>query len=310
MAGSSKVAIYGAVIANTLIAVSKFIASGITGSASMMAEGIHSLIDTCNGLLLLYGIKRSKRPADESHPFGYGLEVYFWSFIVAILIFALGGGIAMYEGIEATLHPADVSELKDPTINYIVLGLAILFEGAALFFALRAFRKENKGKYGLVQSVMKSKDSATVAIIMEDTAALLGLLIALVGVYLTHALQMPIIDGITSICIGVLLGLIAAFLAKQSKGLLLGESMSKDQLIKVKSIINNHPEVADFSPPKTMHFGPESVLLAVDVEFKNNLTTDRIEDVVMQMEREIKTAFPMIDKCFIETVGIDRGRKE
>lgn len=306
--GGSKVAIYGAVIANTLIAISKFIAAGFTGSASMMAEGIHSLVDTSNGLLLLYGIRRSKRPADESHPFGYGLEVYFWSFIVAILIFALGGGIAIYEGIEATLHPA--AEMHDPTWNYIVLGLAILFEGTALIFALRAFRKNNTGKYGLIQSVMRSKDSATVAIIMEDSAALIGLLIALVGITLAYQFNMPIIDGIASIFIGVLLSFVAIFLARQSKGLLLGESMSKEEIHRIRQILISKGEVADFSAPKTMHFGPESVLLAVDVEFKDHLETDEIERVVLELETEIKTTFPIIDKCFIETVGIDRGRKE
>jgi divalent metal cation (Fe/Co/Zn/Cd) transporter len=190
------------------------------------------------------------------------------------------------------------------------LFLAIAFEGAALFFALRSFKKHNTGKYGLVQSVMKSKDSASVAIIMEDTAAIIGLLVALIGVTLTHQLEMPIIDGITSICIGLLLGIVAAFLAKQSKGLLLGESMSPEQILRIKSIINGHIEVTDFSHPKTMHFGPESVLLAVDVEFRNNLLTDKIEDVVLQIETQIKAEFSMIDKCFIETVGIDRGRKE
>jgi cation diffusion facilitator family transporter len=215
MAGGSNLAIYGAIGANSLIAISKFTASFFTGSSAMLAEGIHSLVDTGNGLLLLLGIKRSQQEPDDLHPFGYGKEVYFWSFVVSILIFALGGGFAIYEGIHALQDP---QVIEDPTWNYVVLGAAIAFESVALYLALKTFNKSRAKNTNLIRSIVKSKDAATFAVIIEDTAAVAGLLVALLGIFLSQELNNPYMDGAASIVIGTILLAVATFLARESKG--------------------------------------------------------------------------------------------
>ncbi len=220
MAGKSKISIYGAITANVLIAISKFLAAFFTGSSAMLAEGIHSVIDTGNGLLLLLGISRSSRTADESHPFGYGKEIYFWSFVVSILIFSLGGGFAIYEGVHTLGNPEDI---ENPVWNYSVLGAAMVFEGTSLIIAIREFRKSNPSG-GLVSNIIKSKDPANFAVIIEDSAAVAGLLIALLGVFLSVQLENPYLDGVASLLIGAVLLGVATFLARETKNLLLGES--------------------------------------------------------------------------------------
>ena len=220
-AGGSNIAIYSAIGANILIAISKFIAAFFTGSSAMLAEGIHSLVDTGNGLLLLLGINRSKQAPDKMHPFGYGKEVYFWSFVVSILVFSLGGGFALYEGIHALQDP---HLIEDPTWNYVVLFAALVFEGTALYLSLKTFNKSRAGSGNLISSIIRSKDAATFAVIIEDSAAVAGLAIALLGVFLSQQLQNPYLDGTASVLIGILLLVVATFLARESKGLLLGES--------------------------------------------------------------------------------------
>ncbi len=252
MAGESKLAIYGAIAANTLIAISKFVASFFTGSSAMLAEGIHSLIDTGNGLLLLLGLKKSNKPADHAHPFGYGKEIYFWSFVVSILIFSLGGGFAIYEGIHALEDP---KVIEDPTWNYWVLIAAIIFEGTSLIIAIKTFKKSNPtGR--LIPNIIKSKDPANFAVIIEDTAAVTGLLIALIGIFLSQQLENPYLDGVSSLLIGVLLLVVATFLAHETKGLLLGESARPEVIAGIEKILSNNPEVKKWNFPKTMHFGP------------------------------------------------------
>ena len=223
MAGESKIAIYGAIVANFLIAASKFTAAFFTGSSAMLAEGIHSVIDTGNGFLLLLGIKKSKKPADDTHPFGYGKEVYFWSFVVSVMIFALGGGFAIYEGIHALEDPAVV---EDPVWNYAVLGAAILFEGTSLVIAIRTFNKTHPSG-GLLGNIIKSKDPTNFAVIIEDSAAVAGLLIAMLGVFLSQQLENPYMDGAASVVIGALLLSVSVFLARETKGLLLGEERKR-----------------------------------------------------------------------------------
>lgn len=301
MAGSnSKKAIIGAIVANTLIAISKFIASFFTGSSAMLSEGIHSLVDTANGFLLLLGIKRSKKEPDEKHPFGYGQEVYFWSFLVAILIFGLGGGFALYEGIHHTLHP---SEPGNPIWNYVVLTLAMAFEGVALHLALKAF-KTSRGNLGFVEAIRKSKDSATFAVIIEDSAALLGLMFAMIGVTLAQLTGNGIWDGISSIAIGLLLFTVSAFLAKEAKGLLVGEGMRPEELVALENLLNNHAKINRFETPKSLHFGPEEILLALDIDFQDGLTTDELEQEIYLIEKEIAALNPKITKIYIETKAI------
>lgn len=298
MAGNSKIAIYGAIGANILIAVSKFAAAAVTGSAAMLSEAVHSLVDTSNGFLLLYGIKQSKKPADEEHPFGYGQEVYFWSFIVAILIFGLGGGIAIYKGIVNVINP--VSHDTSLLINYVVLGMAMLFEGAALFFAMREFNK-SRGDLGIVEALKKTKDSATAAIIIEDSAALLGLIFAFLGIFLSDYFHAPVLDGVASIMIGVLLSGVAWFLANESKKLLVGEGLEKEDREDIKQLMANNTKIEGFGIIKSVYFGPNSVLLALDVNFVDGMTTDELEKVVISLENEIQTSKPFIDKIYIES---------
>ncbi len=300
MAGSSKKAIWGAIIANSLIAISKFVASFFTGSSSMLSEGIHSLVDTGNGLLLLFGIKRSQKPADDKHPFGYGNEVYFWSFIVAILIFALGGGIALYEGIEHLLHPRALTNVK---WNYVVLILALIFEGAALRVAMKEFNK-TRGDKTIIEALKDSKDMSTSAIVIEDTAALLGLLIALICVFLGDFTGIIYFDGLGSVLIGLLLISVSLFFAIECKGLLIGEGLMQDDVSKIEKILSDNKNVAAFKRPLSLFFGPEDVLVNLDVNFKDHLTSDEIEASVDQLEKDIKTTLPIVNRIFIEAETI------
>jgi len=299
MAGESKLAIYGAIAANALIAVSKFIASFFTGSSAMLAEGIHSLIDTGNGLLLLLGLKKAKKPADHEHPFGYGKEIYFWSFVVSILIFALGGGFAIYEGIHAL---GDPSVIEDPTWNYWVLFAAIIFEGTSLIIALKTFKKSNPSGR-LIPNIIKSKDPANFAVIIEDTAAVSGLIVALGGIFLSQQLNNPYLDGIASIIIGALLLVVATFLAHETKGLLLGESARPEIIEGIENIMANNSHVKKWNFPKTMHFGPDSILVVIEVDMLDDLDLLVAEKSVQTLRSQIKGKFPKIDQVFIQTTN-------
>lgn len=300
MAGGSKIAIYSAISANFLIATSKFIASFFTGSSAMLAEGIHSLVDTGNGLLLLLGIKRSKQEPDELHPFGYGKEVYFWSFVVSILIFALGGGFAIYEGIHALQNPTIIS---DPTWNYAVLFGALIFEGIALYLALKTFNKSRKKSGNIISGIIKSKDAATFAVIIEDAAAVFGLCIALLGIFLSQQLQNPYMDGAASVLIGMLLLVVATFLARESKGLLLGESASPDVLASVEKILKKNINIKDWALPQTMHFGPNKILLVVEIDLADNLGLQQAEQTMESLRLEIKHKIPSINQIYIQTIS-------
>jgi len=300
MAGNSKIAIYGAIGANTLIAIGKFMAAFFTGSSAMLAEGIHSLVDTGNGLLLLLGIKRSKQEPDEMHPFGYGKEVYFWSFVVSILIFALGGGFAIYEGIHALQDP---HVIEDPTWNYGVLIAALVFEGTALYLALKAFNKSRASSGNLIKNIVQSKDAATFAVIIEDAAAVIGLSIALIGVFLSQQLQNPYLDGAASVSIGVLLLGVATFLAKESKGLLLGESAVPEVIVSVEKIMKEHPSVKDWALPQTMHFGPDSILMVLEIDIIDSMNLLDAEDTMAQLRKKIQLQHPTITQVFIQSAN-------
>lgn len=299
-AKGSKLAIYGAIAANIAIAISKFIAASVTGSSAMISEGIHSVVDSFNGLLLLYGLKKSKKPADKKHPFGYGKEIYFWSFVVALLIFALGGGIAIYEGIIHLQHPVKVENVM---VNHIVLGMAILFEGSSLFVAVREFNGSFTLK-GLLKKIKKSKDSASFAVIIEDVGAIVGLVVALLGLLAGDFFDFAFADGLASIIIGLILSGMAVILATETKGLLLGESLSDEDLQKIKTILDRHPEILKYGLIKSIHFGPESVMLGLEVEFIDTLSIDDAERETLVIEKEIRNCCSHIDKVYIEAKDI------
>lgn len=304
MSGSSNKAIYGAIIANTAIAISKFIAAFFTGSSSMLSEGIHSLVDTGNGALLLFGIRKSRRPADELHPFGYGNEIYFWSFIVAVLIFALGGGIALYEGIQHIMHPR---ELKHVEWNYVVLISAIIFEGASLRIALKEFSK-TRGNKSFISELVDTKDSTTAAVVIEDSAALLGLVIALLSVFLGHITGIVYFDGAGSVLIGLLLIGVSLFFAVECKSLLIGEGLLEKDVLKITQILANDENVTAYKRPLSLYFGPLEVLVNLDVEFDDALTADQLEETVDKIEREIKNTIPSVNRIFIEAETILTGK--
>lgn len=303
--GSSKLPIYGAIAANLAIAISKFIVAGISGSSAMLSEGIHSLVDTGNGGLLLLGIHKSKKPADDTHPFGHGKELYFWSLIVAILIFSIGGGMSFYKGISHIEHP---SPLTDPFWSYIVLGFAFIFEGIALIVALKSFRKF-KGKKSYYEAIKLSKDPANFAVILEDSAALLGLIVAFAGLFLSHYFNNPVYDAYASIVIGVILALIAVLLATESKGLLIGEGANAEMSTSITTLVNADPSVEKAKKPLTMYFGPEEVLLALDINFKKDQTSHQIEDAVARIEKNIRHQHPVVKRIFIEATAISSNKK-
>ncbi len=306
MAGKSNKAIFSAIAANIAIAVSKFVAASFTGSATMISEGIHSLVDTGNGILLLFGIKRSKKPADEKHPFGYGNEVYFWSFVVAMLIFALGGGIALFEGIKHILHP---KELTDIVWNYAVLILAIIFEGSALTIALKQFKKTTGGK-SLYKAIRETKDTSTAAIIIEDSAAVSGLLIALLSLILGQVTGIAYFDGIGSVLIGLLLLTVSTFFALECKSLLIGEGLSEKEIKQITNILSEDKDVSAYTRPLSLFFGPEDILLNLNINFKDGLVADQIEQVIDRLERKIKQAIPHVNRIFIEAETIIAKNKK
>lgn len=297
MAGSSKKVIIAALIGNGLIAITKFIAAGITHSSAMLSEGIHSLVDTGNQVLLLFGLKQSTKPADADHPFGHGREVYFWSFIVAILIFAIGAGISIYEGIQHLLHPKEGS--GNYMVNYVVLGLAMVFEGAAWYYAWKEFRK-HKGEKGYLKAVHEGKDPTLFVVLFEDSAAMAGLIVAFFGVLLTDITGIHYFDGGASVLIGVILAITAAWLAYETKGLLIGESASRDDIAGIKQIAANHEEVKHVNEALTMHMGPQDILVNLSLDFADGITADKVEQVIADIDREIKEQIPAARRVFIE----------
>lgn len=304
--GTSKTAIYSALIANFIIAVSKFVASSVTGSSAMLSEGIHSLVDTGNQALLLLGIKKSAKPADPKHPFGHGKELYFWALIVAVLLFALGGGMSIYEGIMHMRHP---EPLSDPFWSYIVLLIAFVFESYAWYIAYKQLTKE-KSKLGIFQRLKASKDPAIFVVIFEDSAALLGVVVAFFGIFLGHYFNNPYFDGLASLIIGILLGVVAIFLVIESKGLLLGEGVNMPTFNSIKKILEDQEGVGKYQDPLTMHFGPHEVLVAINVEFERNLNSKEIELVIDHLENEIFTKHPEVKRIFIEAESITKRKKE
>lgn len=298
---SSKLSLYGGIAANVAIAVSKFVAAYITGSSAMLSEGIHSLVDTGNGGLLLYGMSRSQRPADAQHPFGHGKELYFWALIVAVLIFAIGGGMSFYEGIKHLEHP---EPLEDPLWNYIVLGVSIVFEGAALVLALRALLEKPTPGVSFWTTLRTSRDPAVFASVLENAAAVAGLLIALLGVYFGHLLNNPLFDGGASIIIGLLLMGVAVLLVSRTRALLIGEGVSEDTTQQVQELARRTPGVTSVRPPLTMYLAPNDVMLALDVDFDDHLTATQVEEAVEKVQDTIRAQYPDFKRIFIEAKSL------
>jgi cation diffusion facilitator family transporter len=294
-AGSTRV-IVAALIGNSLIAVTKFAAAAYTGSSAMLSEGVHSMVDTGNQLLLLFGLKQSRKPPDEDFPFGHGKEIYFWSFIVAILIFAVGAGISLYEGIARTITPHPVENVF---INYIVLAFAMIFEGGAWFFAFKAFGRV-KGGRGYIEAVQQGKDPTFFVVLFEDSAAMLGLVVAFVGVWLGDVTGNPIFDGIASIIIGLILGGTAAWLAYETKSLLIGERADREVVDGIRRIARAQPAVRHVNEVLTMHMGPEYILVNISVDFADNIRADDLEEAVAHIDHQIKSTYSNVKRIFIE----------
>ncbi|MBC7450039.1 MAG: cation diffusion facilitator family transporter [Cytophagales bacterium] len=298
--GGSNIAIVGALAANLLIAIIKFIAAAITGSSAMLSEGIHSLVDTGNTGLLLFGHYRSKRAPTNQHPFGFGKELYFWSLVVAISLFAIGGGMSIYEGIMHIKHPEPIENIF---WNYLVIAIAFVLSGFSLFVALRQFIKDNPGK-PLLKAIKDSKDPGTFSILFEDTADMLGLVVAFLGIYLGHKYNNPYIDGIASIIIGCILAGLSFMLAYETKGLLIGESAEQELIDSVVAIVNKNKAVEKVKAPLTLHFGPHDVMLALGIQFSEHISVNDLATTIDDIEVDIRTAHPEIKKIYIEVKSI------
>jgi len=302
---TSKTVIYSALAGNTAIALTKFAAAGFTGSAAMLSEAIHSVVDTGNQLLLLFGLRRAAKPADARHPFGYGLQLYFYTFVVAVLIFGVGAVVSFLHGLEKVRHPVSI---EHAWVNYVVLGLGILFEGAVWLVALKAFNRQRGGR-SMLAEIKSSKDPTVFTVLFEDTAALTGLMIALLGVFLSEALDMPVLDGIASMLIGLILALTAGFLAVESQSLLTGEAASHETRVGINRIARAEPGVVGLNQARTMHFGPNEILVALSLDFEDTLAAGEVERIVTRIERKLREAYPEVGHVFIEAQSFDADRR-
>jgi cation diffusion facilitator family transporter len=295
-AGGNRFTVIAAIAANGAIAVVKFIAAFFTGSSSMLSEGIHSLIDTANEALLLLGISRSSRPPDKRHPFGYGIELYFWSFVVAMLIFALGAGVSIYEGILAlgARHEVDY-----PMVAFVVLAAAFVFEGMSWTVAYREFNT-TRGDRGFFAHFRAHKDPAVFIVLMEDSAACIGVLIAAASLALSLWTGDTRYDAAGSIAIGVVLGITAYLLAHETKGLLIGEAANPELSSAIRQMLQDHPDVDSVNELRTVHLGPHEILVVVSVDFRNDISAEQVETTVSDLEREIRNRFADVRRVYIE----------
>ncbi|MDQ0315586.1 cation diffusion facilitator family transporter [Amorphus orientalis] len=298
MASGSKRVVYAAMIGNLAIAVTKFAAAAWTGSSAMLSEGIHSTVDTSNQAILLLGMKRASRPPDDRHPFGYGMEIYFWAFVVALLIFALGGSVSIYEGIHRLLEPEPIHQ---PWINFLVLGIAIVIEGFVFRIAWKELRHRQPNR-SIWRALRASKDPSVFAIFCEDFAALAGLTVALVGVALAYYLQMPVFDGIASILIGAILVATAVFLARETLSLMTGESASAGVLKDVDEVLSADDRVNHVGEVLTMHLGPREILVAVSIDFRETLSGEEVETTMRELTRALEASRDEISRVFLRPI--------
>ena len=294
--GESKLTVYAAIAANVAIAVTKFVVAAISGSAAMLSEGIHSTVDIGNGVLLLVGVNRSQREPTPEHPFGHGKELFFWSLIVAVLIFGVGGGVSAYEGV---IHIRHGSDLGDPFWSYLVLAAAALFEGTSFTVALRAFMRA-KGERPFLEALHGSKDPTTYTVLAEDSAALIGLAIAALGVWASKRFGMPVLDGVASLLIGVLLAAVAVLLIREARGLLIGEGIRPETAQEIRRLALEAPGVRAVGPILSMYIGPEEILLTLDVEFDPDVTADDVARSVNRVETAIRERYPKMRRIYVE----------
>jgi cation diffusion facilitator family transporter len=295
-ASESTRVVNAALLGNFLVALTKIAAALVTGSSAMMSEAVHSTVDTGNELLLLYGLRQAARPPDADHPFGHGREIYFWSFIVALLFFALGSVVSVYQGLHHIRSPAAIVK---PVVNFIVLGLALVFEGASWWVAFRQFRA-TKGDVGYLEAVRRSKDPTTFIVLAEDTGAVLGIVIALAGTIAAQVLARPALDGMASVGIGLLLGLIAVVLARETKGLLIGEPANSELVSSICAMASAEPGIQRSNGLFTVHMGPRQVVAALSVDFKDTLSALEVERIVASLEDRVRQAHPEVVSLLIK----------
>jgi cation diffusion facilitator family transporter len=296
---TSKTAIGAALIGNLLISITKGIAAGLSGSSAMLSEAVHSLVDTGNEVLLLYGLKRAAKPPDKVHPYGYGRELYFWSFVVALLIFAVGAGVSAYEGVVHIRHPEPIT---DVWINFVVLGLAAIFEGVSWWFGWKAFSRVRRSR-PIWDAFVASKDPTTFMVLFEDSAALVGIVIAAIATYFSWSLKLPWIDGAGSILIGAVLAIVAVLLARESKELLIGERASPELSAAVHQTASEDPCVHQVIDITTSQMGPDQVIATIAVEIDEDLRVPEVEQLIHRIEDAIRARFPQLFRIFIRPVA-------
>ena len=299
---SSQKVVYVAIACNLLVATGKYITAAITGSSAMLAEAFHSTADTGNEVLLLVGVKRSRRPPDRLHPFGHGKLLYFYSLLVAIYIFAIGGGLAVYEGVTRLLrHEA-------PSVhvgwNYVILAIAALFDSYSWVISYRELSSRYQPGETVWQHIIRSKDPTVFTIFLEDTAALLGIAIAFLGILLGHIFRNPYFDPAASILIGLLLAAISLLLGRESGALLTGESANDARVKRIRDIVCADPDVEELGDLLTMHLGPEQVLLNADIQFRRGLTIQQTEAAIDRIESQIREVEPAVKRIFIEAESL------
>jgi cation diffusion facilitator family transporter len=299
MASAAKASVFAAIGGNSAIAASKFVAAAITGSSAMLSEAIHSLVDAGNGALLLYGMRRSKRDPDETHPFGYGHELYFWSLVVGMLIFGFGGALSIFEG---WLHVRNPEAIAEPKWNYVVLGIAAVFEAITWVFGWRAFSKDRRGR-GVMEAIVRSKDPTSFSVLVEDTAALLGIAAAFIGIWGSTSFGLPWADGAASIAIGILLCAVAVLLVNESRKLLVGEGVERATLARLRTMVEEDAAVERIGRILSMYLGPDEVMAVIEVRFRSNEATD-IREAVERIKGAIQREFPKIRRISFDTAAL------
>ena len=295
-----------ALVANLGIAVSKFFAAWITGSSAMLTEGVHSVVDSTNQLLLMWGRRAAKKPPDRYHPFGYGRELYFWSFVVAVLVFALGAGVSVYEGI---IHIAEPEGAISPIIAYVVLLVAFLLEGWSTLEAFQDFKKA-KGDLGWFQAVRRSKDPPAFIVLLENGAAMAGIIAAAVGLMLSQLTGDPFYDGAASVVIGIILALTAFVLAFESKGLLIGEAADPALVKSLHDLACSQPGVVGVGDVLTVHSSPDQITVMMNVDFRDDMLAGEVERIVCHVEEEARARWPAVRRLFVRPMqGAAKQRK-
>lgn len=299
----SQIAIYAAIAGNVAIAITKFVAAAFTGSAAMLSEAIHSVVDTGNGGLIWLGVHKSRKPPDSDHPFGHGHELYFWTLVVGVLVFAVGGGMSTYEGILHILHPAVV---ENPAWSYAVLGFATVFEGTTWLLGWKAFSAERRGK-GIIETIHDTKDPTSFTVLLEDSAALLGLVFAFLGIFLGQQFGLPYLDGVASVVIGLLLCGVAVLMVYESKGLLIGEGLDREALASIRKLVEADPAIERVRHLHTMYLGAHEVLLTVELRFRSEISALEVRRGVRRIKQAVQSAYPDITQIFFgaESFGED-----